>query len=155
MIRRPPRSTLFPYTTLFRFYTSTITEANTGGNTSYNSMQLSVEQRVRDGLTLLFNYTGAKALDNLPFNQAATSIGAGGSYVYPTFVSNFKVLDHGPSDFDHRNVISVSYVYTIPKFLDGAPSVARYLVNGWETSGLVQDRKGDPLTIVASSSNVD
>ena len=136
-------------------YTSTITEANTGGNTSYNSMQLSLEQRVRYGLTLLFNYTWSKALDNLPFNQAATSIGAGGSYVYPTFVSNFKVLDHGPSDFDHRNVISGSYVYTIPKFLDGAPSVARYLVNGWETSGLVQFRSGDPMTIVASSSNVD
>src|SRR2546422_3762860 len=30
MIRRPPRSTLFPYTTLFRSPTATITGSNTG-----------------------------------------------------------------------------------------------------------------------------
>lgn len=136
-------------------FTSTVTEANTGGNTNYNSLQLSAEQRVRYGLTLLFNYTWSKALDNLPFNQAATSIGAGGSYVYPTFVANYKSLDYGPSDFDHRNVVSGSYVYTIPKILAGAPAVAGYVANGWEASGLVQFRSGDPLTIVSSSSNID
>src|SRR3984885_330619 len=71
-------------------YPSTITAANTGGNTNYNSLQVSAEQRVRYGLTLLFNYTWSKALNNLPWNQAATSIGAGNSYVYPTTVPNFR-----------------------------------------------------------------
>ena len=33
-------------------YTGTITAANTGGNTNYNSLQLSAEQRVRYGLTV-------------------------------------------------------------------------------------------------------
>ncbi len=60
-----------------------ITAANTGGNTNYNSLQVSAEQRVRYGLTLLFNYTWSKALDNMPYNQAATSIGGGNSFVYP------------------------------------------------------------------------
>src|SRR5260370_7261328 len=32
MIRRPPRSTLFPYTTLFRSYISNVIEAATGIN---------------------------------------------------------------------------------------------------------------------------
>jgi hypothetical protein len=134
-------------------YTQPITEANTGANTNYHSMQFSAEQRVRYGLTLLFNYTWSKALDNMPFNAAATSIGSNNSYVYPITHANFKSLDYGPSDFDHRNVISASYVYTIPKFLDDAPAAVRYLVNGWQTTGLIKFSSGDPLTIVSSAAN--
>ena len=112
-----------------------ITAANTGGNTNYNSLQVSAEQRVRYGLTMLFNYTWSKALDNMPWNQAATSIGAGNSFVYPITVPNFKALDYGPTEFDHRNVIAASYVYTEPKFMNDAPAALRYLVNGYETTG--------------------
>jgi hypothetical protein len=135
-------------------FTSTITAANTGGNTNYNSLQFSAEQRVRYGLTLLFNYTWSKALDNMPFNAAATSIGAGNSYVYPIWAPHFKALDYGPSDYDHRNVISLSYVYTMPKVMEGGPAALRYVANGWETAGLFVFRSGDPLTIVSSSSNI-
>jgi Carboxypeptidase regulatory-like domain len=135
-------------------FTSTVTAANTGGNTNYNSLQFSAEQRVRYGLTLLFNYTWSKALDDLPFNAAATSIGANNSYVYPIWAPNFKALDYGPSDFDHRNVVSLSYVYSVPRFMDGGPAALRYVVNGWETAGLFVFRSGDPLTIVSSSSNI-
>jgi hypothetical protein len=112
-------------------YPNYITAANTGGNTNYNSMQFSVEQRVRYGLTLLFNYTWSKALNNMPYNQSATSIGGGGSYVYPITMPNFKALDYGPADFDHRNVTALSYVYTVPKFLGNSPSVVRYILNNW------------------------
>jgi hypothetical protein len=133
-------------------YTQPITEFNLGGNGAYNSLQVSAEQRVRYGLTLLANYTWSKALDNLPYNAAATSIGAGNSYVYPIYEPNFRRLDHGPSDFDHRNVISVSYVYVIPSVKE-SPGVVRFLVNGWQTSGLFQFRSGDPLTISSNSNN--
>ena len=71
-------------------YPGTITAANTGGNTNYNSLQLSAEQRSRYGLTLLFNYTWSKALNDMPWNQAATSIGNNNSFVYPITVPNFK-----------------------------------------------------------------
>jgi hypothetical protein len=135
-------------------FTSYLTAANTGANTNYNSLQFSAEQRVRYGVTLLFNYTWSKALDDMPFNAAATSIGSGNSYVYPIWHANYKALDYGPSDFDHRNVISLSYVYTMPKVLGGAPGVLRYLANGWETAGLFVFRSGDPLTVISSSSNI-
>jgi len=130
-----------------------ITAANTGGNTNYNSLQVSAEQRVRYGLTLLFNYTWSKALNSMPWNQAATSIGGGGSYVYPITVANYKALDYGPADFDHRNITALSYVYMIPKFLNDSPSALRYIVNGWGTSGIFQYHSGDPLTIWSSSAN--
>ena len=136
-------------------FLNAITAANTGGNTSYNSMQISAEQRVRYGLTLLFNYTWSKALNNMPWNQAATSIGAGNSFVYPITAPNFKALDHGPADFDHRNIAALSYVYAIPKFLNDAPGVVRYFVNNWSTTGLFQYRSGDPLTVFSGNSNAD
>ena len=61
------------------------------------------------GLTLLANYTWSKAIDDTPYNQSATAIASANSYVLPIYEPNFRRLDRGPSDFDHRNVISISY----------------------------------------------
>ncbi len=133
-------------------YTQPITAANTGSNSIFHSLQLSAEQRLHNGLTLLANYTWSKALDDMPWNAAATSIGAGNSYVYPIYVNNFKALDYGPSDFDHRNVASISYVYNLPA-RNGGSYFMRLLTNGWLTTGLFQFRSGDPLTILSGASN--
>ncbi len=134
-------------------YPKYITAANTGGNTSYNSLQVTAEQRVKYGLTMLFNYTWSKAMDNMPWNQAATSIGAQNSFAYPITMPNFKALDYGPTEFDHTDIVAASYVYTEPKIMQAAPGALRYLVNGFETTGLVQYRTGDPLTIFSSAAN--
>jgi len=136
-------------------FTQAITEANMGGNGTYNSLQATFEQRVHNGLTLLANYTWSKAIDNTPYNQSATAIAAANSYVLPTYEPNFRRLDRGLSDFDHRNVISISFVYLIPKVLHDAPGVVSYIVNGWQPSGLLQTRSGDPLTVSSGSNNID
>lgn len=134
-------------------YTQPITAANTGANTNYNSLQMSVEQRMRYGLTASFNYTWSKALDNMPFNASATAAATGQSYVMPITMPGYKALDYGPSDFDHRNVVSMSYVYALPKVGSSLPAVARYILNDWNSSGLVQFRSGDPLTVYSGASN--
>jgi hypothetical protein len=134
-------------------FTQAITEANMGGNANYQSLQTSLEQRMRSGLTILANYTWSKAIDNLPYNQSATAIAAGQSYALPIYEPNFKRLDHGPSDFDHTNVASVSFVYTVPKVMKDSPAALRYIVNGWQISGLFQARSGDPLTILSNTNN--
>ena len=134
-------------------YTQPITEANMGGNGSYNSLQASVEQRMHSGLTILANYTWSKAIDNTPYNQSATAIASGNSYVLPIYEPDFKRLDRGRSDFDHRNVASISYVYEFPKVMKDGPAFVRYLINDWQTSGLFQARSGDPLTILSNSNN--
>ena len=134
-------------------FTQAITEANTGGNTNYESLQTSLEQRIRSGLTILANYTWSKATDNLPYNQSATAIAAGQSYVLPIYEPNFKRLDRGPSDFDHRNVASISFVYVTPKVRKDSPAVVRYILDDWQISGLFQTRSGDPLTILSNTTN--
>src|SRR5947199_5508440 len=50
MIRRPPRSTLFPYTTLFRSKGyGTIRLSENAGSSKYNSLQISADRRYRNG----------------------------------------------------------------------------------------------------------
>jgi hypothetical protein len=125
---------------------------NTGGNVSYNSLQLSLNKQYRKGLSFLFNYTWSKALSDLPWNASATAVVTGQSYVYPTYLPNYKALDRGPTEFDHRNVISASYIFEFPALNEG-PGAVRYVVNHWSTQGIVAYRSGDPLTILSGQSN--
>jgi hypothetical protein len=119
------------------------------------------------GLSMLANYTWSKSLDDLP---QATRIGntedlnAGESYVYPLYpsnatgvpaaamVSDIKALDRGISDIDHPSVVSISYVYDVPKLRNGN-RILKYAANGWRTSGLIQRRSGDALTAYMGTDN--
>lgn len=123
---------------------------HTGANSHYDSLQLSAEQRASRSLTLLANYTWSKSLDNVPANS--TSTGGGPDYVMPIYVANYTRLDRGRSDFDHRNVTSISYVYSFPQ-LARASLLVREVANGWQTSGIFQFRSGDPLTIFSGANN--
>jgi hypothetical protein len=134
------------------YLTNQITETEMEGNTHYNSLQGSLQQRLNHGLSFFLNYTWSHATDDLPVNTGVTSAGAGNSYVLPLYEPNYKRLDHGASDFDHRNVISFAYVWTIPTLHEG-PGAVKFILNGWQTTGLFQHRTGDPLTVLAGGNN--
>jgi hypothetical protein len=70
----------------------------------------------------------------------------------PLYEPNYKRLDHGASDFDHRNVIVASYVWKFPT-VNAGPRAFKAVVNGWQTTGLVQKRSGDALTITSGTNN--
>jgi hypothetical protein len=123
-----------------------------GGNSTYHSLQATLQTRLTYGLSLLFNYTWSKSLDTVPNGAAVTSAGAGQSYSLPVYLPNYKRLDVGPSDFDHRNVLTASYVWQFPK-LTGSSAPVRAIVNGWQTTGLVSVHTGDPLTIYLGKDN--
>ena len=128
---------------------STITNLNDGANGTYNSLQASLQQRLSHGLTLMANYTWSKALDDAPYDY-----GDALSYVYPIYYPNFRSLDHGRSDFDRRHVFSGSYVWKLPK-LNSHAAALRAVVNGWETTGIVQIQSGDALTVISSADSSD
>jgi hypothetical protein len=138
-----------------------IVEADMSGSASYNSLQVTLDKRMAHGFSLLFNYTYSKALDDLPYALGTSNtedLNAGESYVYPVYPagfasntpSNYKALDYGNSDLDHRNVFSASYVYSFPKMTGGFRPL-HGLVNGWRMSGLIQEHTGDALTVTAGS----
>src|SRR5260221_14459608 len=75
MIRRPPRSTLFPYTTLFRSITYTISYSNTGNA----------------------NATGVVIADTIPTNTAFVSATGGGTLAAGIVTWNIGALAAGAS----------------------------------------------------------
>jgi hypothetical protein len=101
-------------------------------------------------MSATFNYTWSKSLDNIPYNTAVTSAGAGQSNVLPIYVPNYKRLDYGPSVFDHRNNITFTYLWAFPK-LERGPAFLHAVVNGWQMAGLVTIHSGDPLNVIVGA----
>ena len=127
---------------------STISLTNMGGNESYNSLQGTLRQRLKYGLSGAINYTWAKSIDNVPTGTAVTSAGAGIGYILPIYVPNYKQLDRGPSDFDHRNIVTVNDVWVFPAW-KGGDRLLRAAVNGWESTTIFSFHSGDALSIMA------
>jgi hypothetical protein len=127
-----------------------IGEQSMSGDESYHSLQATLQQRVARGLSVMANYTFAKALDSLPYLTVDTtpSSGPGAPYVIPIYQGNYKRLDHGPSDFDRRSVFSGSYLWSFPRLTRGNP-VLRAILNDWQTTGIFQIETGAPLTVLA------
>jgi hypothetical protein len=125
-------------------------EWDSTGNESYQSLQLTLQQRVNKGLSVMANYTFSKALDTLPYLTVDTtpSSGPGAPYAYPIYQPNFKALDVGPTDFDRRSVFSGSYLWAFPS-PQGSARILRAVVNGWQVTGIFQIETGAPLTITA------
>src|SRR5260370_21552859 len=84
MIRRPPRSTLFPYTTLFR--------SNSGGN----GTNLTV-----DGAPVTLTGNGAVTMSNNPNNRFYSTFGTG------TLInaSNTRSEEHTSELQSHLNIV--------------------------------------------------
>ena len=146
---------------------SNILLASMSGNAHFNSFQATLDKKMQHGLSLLANYTWSKSYDDMPQATRVSNtedLNAGDSYVYPLYPANavgvpsaaivpdIKALDRGLSDIDHPHVISVSYVYELPKLHEGFRAV-RALTNGWRTSGLIQHHSGDALTAYMGTDN--
>jgi len=129
---------------------SSIAKTEMGGNSNFNSLQVSLTQRNFHGVSGTLNYTWSKSLDNIPYQTPVTSAGNGASYVLPIYMSNYKRMDYGPSVFDHRNNLNFSYVWAVPH-ITKAPAALRYMANGWQTSGIIALHSGDALNVIVNS----
>src|SRR2546430_13364506 len=61
MIPRPPRSTLFPYTTLFRSWTMTLHEAGADASEKYSGNHYGVRVLTKEELTAAASYLSMHA----------------------------------------------------------------------------------------------
>ena len=129
---------------------SNIVESNFGGNSGYQSLQATLQQRPIRGFTYLFNYTFSKSLDNVPYASNNSFAQPGQSYVLPVYTPGYKSLDTGRSDFDHRHDISASYLWNLPALHAGSRYV-HALVNGWSVTGIFEAYSGGPLTVTSSA----
>ena len=110
--------------------------------TSYNSMQASVTKRFSSSYLLNANYTWSRSLDETSERTGRNT------YQNP----DRRRDDYGLSLFHRAHVFSASWVWELPYFanLQGA---SKYLLHGWQITGLVRLTSGSPLTVVSGRDN--
>lgn len=118
---------------------------STLARSNYNSLQLSLRQRLRDSVTFDFNYTYGHSLDNASGLQNSTSYGT-------AFIVNalFPDQNYADSDFDSRHIINANWVVGIPmgrgkKFLSNSGKVIDGILGGWQWTGIFRWNSGIPL----------
>ena len=112
-----------------------INAAQTVGNSTYHSLQLSVNRRFSRGLYFMANYTFAKALDFQSLDRNAGT---------PQDARNFR-LERRLADFDRRHVFVTSFLAGIPSPWKGGP--AAWLTRGWQTNGIFNYTSGSPMNV--------
>jgi carboxypeptidase family protein/TonB-dependent receptor-like protein len=108
-----------------------ISTNETTGQSTYNSLQVSVSRRFAQGLALQGSYTFSRSIDNVatPLNSYADSR-----------------MDRGISGFDRTHVLALSYVYEFPQFR-GKNGFLKGALSGWQLSGISRFESGTPFAI--------
>jgi hypothetical protein len=119
-------------------------------DSSYNSLQLSLERRMIHGVTVLANYTWSKSLDDLPPGGGVADIGADTVSARPWDDPLRHQFDRGPSDFDRKHNFVASFVWELPG-LSKSSSLMRSFLGNWQLGGIVNARSGRPLTILSGT----
>jgi hypothetical protein len=126
---------------------TTIPEAETSANASYNALQITLSRRFSHGLTLQSNYTYSKATDLQSATQQNTAVGFTDSYNL--------ALDHGPANFDVRHVFNLSFVWESPRVRRWGVIGTQALSN-WQINGIGRYASGRPFGITSGvDTNVD
>ena len=132
---------------MFQPYGS-ISQASFDVNSSFNSLQFTVQKHYSKGFTVMANYTWSKSIDDTPANMGITGVAQGSNSPIPWNWSGRHQYDRGNSEFDHRQRMVVSYVYDLPK-LAHTNRWVRTAVGGWQITGIFTAQTGGPLTILA------
>jgi hypothetical protein len=120
--------------------TTMLRESN--ANSTFHSLQLTVERRFAHGFSILTNYQFSKSLDDGSANK--------GQAIYGGDPRNDH-LQKGLSDFNLPQVFNFSGVWEVP-----FRPAARWLntaLGGWNLNAVVTARSGMPLTIYSGVDN--
>jgi hypothetical protein len=117
--------------------------ADSGSNSSYHALQLSVERRLSRGFSFELNYTWSKAIDE--FSEDTVP---GQSVSIPIPLD--RRAGRAVADFDNTHRLVSSWVWQLPAFKT-APAAARAFIGGWETGGIATLRSGFPFSVRSGS----
>jgi hypothetical protein len=136
---------------------STILQTLNAGFGSYHALQVKLEKRYSQGLTLLSSFTWSKAIDNVP-----DYIEASGSASMPIVNYNNIAADRSVSAIDQPINSTTSILYELPfgkgkRFAKAGP-LLNAIVGGWSmnlqntmSAGLPQDVTYSPTTQAQAS----
>lgn len=109
------------------------------GDSSFHSLELTLRQREFHGLMVQSTFTFSKGLGYVPDNGITPS---NRDYYY------------GRTTNDYRKRWITSFVYRIPS-PDNLPRWAKWVLAGWESSGIVQLQGGLPFSVFSSQNMND
>jgi hypothetical protein len=109
-------------------------------NSSYNSLQVSVQRRLTKGLQFGVAYTYSHSYDY-------------GSDLYANAVNTYDLsYNYGRSNYDLRNNLIINYIYDLP-FFKGQHGFTAAALGGWEVAGVLAFQSGFPYTITNAISD--
>jgi Carboxypeptidase regulatory-like domain len=117
-------------------------EVGATASSNYNSLQAEITKAPTHGLTFQLSYTYSHALDT-----ASSFENAGFAESSRGFNRFDPALNYGNANFDARQRLVFSPIYTVPKFAGSAYSPMNLAVAGWEISGIVTVATGFPYDI--------
>ncbi|MGB8479709.1 MAG: TonB-dependent receptor [Acidobacteriaceae bacterium] len=121
-----------------------INSINSGVNSNYNALQLSLEKRFTHGFSFLANYTWSRALNDFGPNGQPGGLGT-------NTCSCGRYFDYGPDTGDVNKVFRISGDYTFPRAPFHGP--ADKLINGWSITGIANWQTGFPFTVFSDYDN--
>lgn len=118
------------------------------GRANYNALQTKVEKRFSEGLSILANYTWAKAIDDSP---GGFCIGGTGPTQCGPDDPLLPELDRALSDLDVRHRFVFANVYDLPvgrhrNYLKDIPSALDFVIGGWQLNNIVTIQSGPVFT---------
>jgi len=119
-----------------------INSVNSGVNSNYHSMQLTLEKHLSHGFSFMTNYTWSKILDNfapIPSNMGTNTCTCG------------RYFDYGPSDDNITNVFKLTGSYNLPR--TKFHGLAGRVTNGWQVTSVTTWQGGTPFTIFSGLDN--
>jgi hypothetical protein len=136
----------------------------TGMDAHYDSLQVKAEKRYSNGLTFLFAYTWAHAIDDVGSIGTLGAGGSGGDY-YDFYRDARDIsIDKGNSFFDIRNRFVLSSLYDLPighghLLGNGWNGIVNQIFGGWRLGGILQFQTGFHFTAITfndpANSSVD
>jgi hypothetical protein len=125
---------------------SDLRERTNGSHSSFEALQLRLDSRrlPRWGAEFGVNYTWSHSIDNRSVSALSGSIADVGGAFLDAFHPS---LDRGPSDFDVRHRIAAQWIWEMPLGRNSRSWTGRYLLGGWEISGLLSYQTGQPYTL--------
>jgi hypothetical protein len=133
-------------------YSGVTDEVGAVSNSNYNSLQLSINQRLAHGLTVMLNYTFSKSLDNAGTFRAGYAIPANVSADGKAYAQG--KADYSLSTFDQRQAVTGTATYDLPfgrGHMGNGNAIVRSVATGWRVSGIFTYIGGNPLSITQST----
>ena len=122
------------------------------GNSSYNSMQISLSKTLRGGLSTRLAFTWAKNLGNINNLTTADSVGEGNANFQNSYA---RAIERSVSTADIPKRLALFGAYELPfgkgrKFGSAANPLLNALFGGWQSNGIFTIQSGLPLQITST-----